>query len=330
MKASWAWYCGMVAGIVVVLTVVFTKLNISRRKGDIVPRGVLNSLKHTLLTEEHAAPPPGKGQRILCWILTQPKNLKNRTLAVKETWGGDCDITLYFSSVTDKQFPTIGLGIPEKRRNLVKKVIAALKYIDKFYSDEADWFLKADDDTFVVVENLRHFLKTKDPDAPVYYGCKLEGKRLHYHSGGGGYVMSRNILRKFVQNINKSTDCRMQGAEDAAIGRCLNSLGILPSYSVDQKGYFVFHWSSVHMFMLGLTKTTPNWVIKRQPFWSRHNVASNVSVSFHFALNGDMRAMHFLLNNLTVYGYRKPTVYRSAGVTKKGYEMGNGYRDLSP
>ncbi|XP_046376770.2 glycoprotein-N-acetylgalactosamine 3-beta-galactosyltransferase 1-like [Haliotis rufescens] len=318
MKTSWTFYVGMVTGILVVLTLVLIKMNTSKWKGGLFPRDMQDGLKHTLLTEEPGTSPPGmRGQRILCWILTQPKNLKNRTLAVKETWGGDCDITLYFSSVTDRQFPTIGLGIPEKRKNLIKKVIAALQYIDKFYSDKADWFLKADDDTFIIVDNLRHFLRTKDPDAPVYYGCKLEGKRLHYHSGGGGYVMSKNVLRKFVQNVNKSPECTMQGAEDAAVGRCLNSLGVHPSYSVDQNGYFVFHWSSVFLYLVGITEDTPNWVIQRQPFWSRHNVASNVSVSFHYARNGGMRAMHFLLNNLTVHGYRKPTVYRLQGESRQ-------------
>ena len=52
----------------------------------------------------------------------------------------------------------------------------------KFYREEADWFLKADDDTFIVMENLKSFLGEHDPEEPLQFGCKLkqlvkEGRR---------------------------------------------------------------------------------------------------------------------------------------------------------
>ena len=38
--------------------------------------------------------------------------------------------------------------------------------------DEADWFLKSDDDTYVVVENLKFMLAEYNTSEPMWFGCK--------------------------------------------------------------------------------------------------------------------------------------------------------------
>ncbi|XP_071106456.1 glycoprotein-N-acetylgalactosamine 3-beta-galactosyltransferase 1-A-like [Haliotis cracherodii] len=252
----------------------------------------------------------GKSPRLLCWILTQPKHLKNRTASVKETWGRECDITLFFSSLNDSTFPTIGLGFEEKRRNLIKKTMGALRYIFKNYLHRADWFLKADDDTYVVVDNLRHFLKDKDPDEHVYYGSKFRLEDLTYHSGGAGYVMSRKMIRNIALHSQGTQECEETGPEDVRMGMCVKALGGVTGNSTDNNNLEVFHWSSADYFIRGQTDTTPSWVRLRQPFWKSNNKLSEVSVSFHYMIQGDMRTLHYLLNNLNVHGYHKPGTSR--------------------
>ena len=47
--------------------------------------------------------------------------------------------------------------------------------------------MKADDDTFVIVENLRFMLKDYDPSFPIYFGCKFKPYvKQGYMSGGAG------------------------------------------------------------------------------------------------------------------------------------------------
>jgi hypothetical protein len=64
----------------------------------------------------------------------------------------------------------IVLNITESRRLLWGKTRAAFDYVYSRYGDMFDWFLKADDDTYFVVENLRSFLNLHNPDHLIFFG----------------------------------------------------------------------------------------------------------------------------------------------------------------
>ena len=55
------------------------------------------------------------------------------------------------SSVKNDSFPTIGLNVSEGRGHLTAKSMLAFRHVYENYFDKADWFMKADDDTY-----LRH------------------------------------------------------------------------------------------------------------------------------------------------------------------------------
>ena len=111
--------------------------------------------------------------RVYCFIITAPKHLDSRAVAIHSTWGRRCD---GHSFVTEHVNDTKGLPIapipniiPGYEHLTQKSVLAFLYAYEKLLYDY-DWFIKADDDTYIFVENLKFFLKDKNPSDPVTYG----------------------------------------------------------------------------------------------------------------------------------------------------------------
>lgn len=76
--------------------------------------------------------------------------------------------------MSDRLFPTVGLGTKEGSDTLYWKMILAFHYVYKHHTDKADWFLKADDDIYVVLDNLRWILQNNSVEELVYFGKRFK------------------------------------------------------------------------------------------------------------------------------------------------------------
>lgn len=165
--------------------------------------------------------------------MTSPNTLNIKAIGIKRTWGPRCDVMLYMSSKTDPDFPAVGLPVKEGRAQLWNKTKEAFLYIYKHHYNDADWFLKADDDTYVIVDNLKSFLRNKNSSKPMYYGHHFKPYLLSgYMSGGAGYVMSKEALKRLVvDELRIHENCgakrRMTASEDVMIGLCLEKVKVL-------------------------------------------------------------------------------------------------------
>ncbi|KAK2180650.1 hypothetical protein NP493_433g01011 [Ridgeia piscesae] len=102
--------------------------------------------------------------------MTCPSKLESRARHVRDTWGKRCNVLLFASDYMNKTFPTINITVPPGREHLTMKTRKAFDYISEHHRDDADWFLKADDDTYVIMENLRYMLAPYSPLEAMYFG----------------------------------------------------------------------------------------------------------------------------------------------------------------
>jgi glycoprotein-N-acetylgalactosamine 3-beta-galactosyltransferase len=105
---------------------------------------------------------------------------------------------------------------------------------------------KADDDTYIFMENLRAFLGRKDSRFPTTFGYDLTNDVPHgYHSGGAGYILSQASLEKLGSTLAKDYSfCPNSGTEDTDVAKCLRKLQVLPSKSIDHLGRERFYFTT--------------------------------------------------------------------------------------
>lgn len=159
--------------------------------------------------------------------MTHPENHESRARAVLTTWGPRCNRLLFMSSAADPVLNTVVLPHPEGRENLWLKAQAAVLYIYVHHRNDYDWILKADDDTYVIVENLRRMLYDYEPEQRWHFGCRFRSYTgVEFMSGGAGYVLSRAAMRVLAERGITGGECTdaSGGVEDYAMGECVIQL----------------------------------------------------------------------------------------------------------
>jgi hypothetical protein len=135
--------------------------------------------------------------RICCLILTAPKYFDTRARAVNSTWAPRCDSYFFISEYSNNtnNLPiapiknlTAGYG------HLTKKTSLGFYYAYEHLIDKFDWFLKADDDTYIIVENLKRFLHEYNSTQAITFGYNFKVN-----------LLKKKRLLKAIRNLDNCT-----------------------------------------------------------------------------------------------------------------------------
>ncbi|KAK3892009.1 hypothetical protein Pcinc_004134 [Petrolisthes cinctipes] len=194
-------------------------------------------------SQTHNRESVGEGSdRILCLISTSPKYHETRAQHVAATWAPHCKRAVFLTTQKDPLLPDILITPGANTYNqLWNKVTQGFEWAYD-HRDEFDWVVKADDDTFLLVENLQAAVRGLDPLQPQATGVHLRtwDRGSTYLNGGAGYVLSRGAVIKLVESGLQKHQCdhnlSLGTGEDVNMADCLAYLGVELLDSRDSSG----------------------------------------------------------------------------------------------
>ena len=172
---------------------------------------------------------------ILCVVLTSKESFFERGEAVWDSWARKCNHSVFATNLNHlklditisrenmiKKFNFLNLNhVDESHYKMAEKMIHALKLIYETNSNDFNWFLITDDDTFIFVDSLFKFAKSKNSNEAFTYGYNFKHIiKNGFHAGGAGILIPIESLKRLYNSIINGKCELINGYGDAAMGRC--------------------------------------------------------------------------------------------------------------
>lgn len=164
--------------------------------------------------------------------------------------------------------------------------------------------------SYFFMENLRYMLLSYRPEIGIYVGHRFAVEQIpEGYMSGGGYVLSRKALEKFVtQALPNTSICspKREGNEDWEIGWCLRHVAL----SVDDRDEF----NEKRFFCLNIMEMLqqnrdPNfWYYQRLYYnYTQGNLSccSQYPVAIHYVEPREMYLLEYLTRKVFPFGFNK-------------------------
>ncbi|TWW55230.1 C1GALT1-specific chaperone 1 [Takifugu flavidus] len=233
--------------------------------------------------------------RVSCIIMVQPKNLLYWATAV-DTWSKHCDKAVFYTSESSKALEAVDLAEKDDWARLRKALNHAYER-----AGDLRWFFIAQPTTFVIIENLKYLLLTKDPSEPFYLGKAMKSGELEYVTYDSGIVLSYEALRRLVKVFSDEDKCPETGralwkvSEDKQLAVCLKYTGVFAENGEDANGKGLFNIRNVESLITESMKSNPTNVVE--------GCCSDMAVTFNGMSPNQMQVMMYGVYRLRPYGH---------------------------
>ncbi|KAI6650437.1 Beta--glucosyltransferase [Oopsacas minuta] len=168
-------------------------------------------------------------------VKTYAENYSTRLQLIIKTWLSDTrDITKFFThslentSQFDGEINFIDVGFNNTGGGHCQKMLFIMKYF--LQNEKGHWLAIIDDDTFINMERLTRILSCINPESEAIilgerYGfLQIEDGGYPYITGGGGILINRKAIRKF---IDEDVYCPVGAPDDMWLGMHSKVHGII-------------------------------------------------------------------------------------------------------
>ncbi|ESO90645.1 hypothetical protein LOTGIDRAFT_163867 [Lottia gigantea] len=197
---------------------------------------VANSHHHRLQTP-HILHNGATTKLLLICVLTTRRHIESRALALHRVLTPDLysDVIFFIGGEEpyNGELPVVILkGIPDDEYPPRRKSFAMLRYVNQFYGNHFNWFMRVDDDIYINLKKLESLLFRMNAEDKVYLGhpglgtqkefghIGLEGDT-PYCMGGPGVLLSRKLLNGITGQLATCLNSTASVHEDSELGRCI-------------------------------------------------------------------------------------------------------------
>lgn len=167
----------------------------------------------------------GIRERLLVGVLTSRATLNTLAVAVNRTVAHHFHRTFFFTGLRSPKVPHGMTVVAHGDDRPVWLMYETIRHLHQHYASDYDWFLLAQDDTYMHAERLSGLVGRLSAGQDVYMGRAEEfiggEEKARYCHGGYGYLLSRSLLARLQPHLDTCRNDILSVRPDEWLGRCI-------------------------------------------------------------------------------------------------------------
>lgn len=167
----------------------------------------------------------GIRERLLVGVLTSRATLNTLAVAVNRTVAHHFHRTFFFTGLRSPKVPHGMTVVAHGDDRPVWLMYETVRHLHQHYGSDYDWFLLAQDDTYMQADRLSELVGHLSAGQDLYMGRAEEfiggEEKARYCHGGYGYLLSRSLLARLQPHLDVCRNDILSVRPDEWLGRCI-------------------------------------------------------------------------------------------------------------